>query len=132
MKFLIPFSIGLFFAITTILIHSLLTWHQQLELMSSLMVLIGSVYFGFALKTHNKTASWIETMVAISFVIMGISGLWVSPWILAAALLLHGFWDLIHHNPSKLLASIPKWYVPFCATYDWIMGGYLIYIFLKQ
>ena len=61
---------------------------------------------------------------------MAAAGLWISPWILIVGLFLHGFWDIAHHNQTFKLVKIPKWYIPFCATYDWTIAAYLIYLLI--
>jgi hypothetical protein len=63
---------------------------------------------------------------------MGIFGLWFSPWILIFGLFFHGLWDIAHHNSSFKLVVVPQWYIPFCATYDWVIALYLVYINYQQ
>ena len=125
-----PILIGFALGITTIFLHLLLSEEQGVELTSFLLVLIGSIYYGFALLSHNKNAMIIEVSVASLFVLMGVFGLWISPWILIVGLFLHGLWDIAHHNQNLKLVDIPKWYVPFCATYDWIIAIYLTFLTL--
>lgn len=122
--------VGLGLGIATIILHSTLTETRGLELTSSLLVLIGSVYYGFALLSKHKKAMVIEIIVASVFVIIGMLGLWISPWFVITGLFLHGLWDIAHHNPSNELVQIPQWYVPFCATYDWTIAIYMIFIYL--
>jgi uncharacterized protein DUF6010 len=124
-------AIGLVLGAITIFIHLLLSKQQGLEFSSMLLVLIGSIYYGFALLSHNRNAAIVEITVASAFVTMGILGLWVSPWVLIIGLFLHGIWDIAHHNKSSNLVEIPKWYIPFCATYDWIIAIYLVFLTLK-
>ena len=122
-------SIGLGLAILTIVVHSFLSAEHGLELGSFLLVLIGSVYFGFAVLSHSHKVMTLETTVASLFVLQGVFGLWVSPWFLIVGLFLHGVWDLLHHNSNgKVFAQIPQWYMPFCAAYDWSMAGYFLYL----
>jgi len=121
--------IGFILAVTTIVVHQSLDGTKGLELTSFLMIMIGAVYFGFALMSHHKQAAAIEIVVAILFVLIGIFGLWFSPWLLVAGLFLHGVWDLVHHN-NTYLVEIPKWYIPFCATYDMTMALYIGYTLL--
>lgn len=130
-KTLINILIGLGLGIVTIILHLILTETRRLELTSFLLVLIGSVYYGFALLSKHKRAMIIEIVVASVFVAMGIFGLWFSPWILIIGLFLHGLWDIAHHNSSIKLVEIPQWYVPFCATYDWVIAIYLTLVYLK-
>jgi len=123
--------IGLGLGICTITLHLLLNEKRGAELSSFLLVLIGSVYYGFALLGHNRNAVVIEAVVATLFVLMAIFGLWISPWILIAGLFLHGLWDIAHHNKTFKLVKIPEWYIPFCAIYDWTIALYLTFLILN-
>jgi hypothetical protein len=121
--------IGIALAAFTIGIHLWLSPQQQLELSSILLVIIGSIYFGFALLGHHLKAQIIKILVASAFVTMGVFGLWFSPLFLIIGLYLHGVWDLLHHNQKLPLVQIPQWYIPFCASYDWIMATYLLWLY---
>lgn len=132
MKTLLNIFIGLGLGLLTIIIHEELNELKRLELTSFLLVLIGSVYYGFALLSKHKKTMVIEIIVATMFVVMGVFGLWFSPWILVIGLFLHGIWDISHHNSSFKLVKIPQWYIPFCATYDWVIGVYLTILYLTK
>ena len=119
--------IGVILGMATVLLHSLLDDSQGQDLTSVLLVLIGSIYYGFALLQSSIKATIIELVVASLFVVLGFFGLWYSSWIVIVGLMLHGFWDVAHHNSKLGLAEIPSWYIPFCATYDWFIAIYLTY-----
>jgi chromate transport protein ChrA len=123
--------VGVILAAITIVIHTYLTEEKAHEFSSILLIIIGSIYFGFALVSNHKRAKIIEITVAVIFVIIGFVGLWISPWFIVVAMFLHGLWDILHHNKNLPLAKIPSWYIPFCASYDWIMAVYLTIIMLK-
>ena len=118
---------GIILGIGTVLLHTLLDDSQGQDLTSILLVLIGSIYCGFALLQTSIKATIIELVVASIFIVLGFLGLWFSTWIIVVGLFLHGFWDLAHHNAKLGLAQIPLWYIPFCATYDWFLAIYLTY-----
>jgi hypothetical protein len=65
--------------------------------------------------------------VALGFFAAAMVGLWLTPWIVPAALLAHGFWDYAHHQKSRL-APIPSWYPPLCAALDWVAAVALVVI----
>ena len=130
-KTIINILIGLGLGVITIMLHLMLSETRGLELTSFLLVLIGSVYYGFALLSKHKRAIIIEIVVASVFVMMGIFGLWFSHWILIIGLFLHGLWDILHHNSSIKLVRIPQWYIPFCATYDFTIALYLTVLYLN-
>ena len=64
MKTLLNIFIGLVLWLLTIIIHEELNELKRLELTSFLLVLIGSVYYGFALLTKHKKTMIIEIIVA--------------------------------------------------------------------
>ena len=86
-----------------IFLHWLLGKTKGVELTSHLLVLIGAIYFGFALLSHNKKATVSEVIVVSLFVMMAVLGLWILPWVLIAEFFLHGFWDIAHHNQITYL-----------------------------
>lgn len=122
--------IGAVLSVVTICLHSFLSKDKAHEFSSILLIIIGAIYIGFALMSNHKKAQLIEIIVASIFVILGFIGMWGSPWLIVISLFLHGLWDILHHNENLTLAKIPSWYIPFCATYDWIMCIYLAIILL--
>jgi hypothetical protein len=130
-KTIVNILIGLGLGALTIILHLSLSKSKGLELTSFLLVVIASIYYGFAFLSTHKGARIIEIIVASAFVMMAIFGLWISPWILIAGLFLHGLWDIAHHTKMFRLAKIPEWYVPFCAAYDWVIAVYLTFIHLN-
>jgi chromate transport protein ChrA len=130
-----PTKIGLLWGIglmvLTVILVQFLTYHQVIELFAMAMVLIGSVYLGFGFKEKRIRFRNIEIASAVFFVIFALFGLWMSPWFIVAGLLLHGFWDLLHHQESNM-TKIPEWYIPLCIIYDWAAAGYLTYFIITN
>ncbi|MTI22977.1 hypothetical protein E1176_18245 [Fulvivirga sp. RKSG066] len=122
---------GLMLTVITITLSYFLPYEMVIELFAFAMVLIGSVYFGFAFKEDSRKIKIIELVSASGFVLTGILGLWINPWLIVAGLFMHGIWDLLHHN-GKYLTKIPAWYIPLCVIYDWMAGGYLTYFLLSN
>lgn len=98
--------------------------HQQVvELFAVVLTIIGSVYIGFALKDLDWKHQVTEISAAGIFILAAVFGLWWDPWLIAASLIIHGFWDLLHHR-TQYTTDVPNGYIPFCAIYDWAAGGY--------
>jgi len=57
-------------------------------------------------------------------VLFALLGLWLDWWFLAAGLTLHGGWDLLHQG-ERGSGVIPRWYVPFCAVYDFTVAIFI-------
>ena len=89
-----------------------------------LLTLIAAVYVGFALQGASGVG--LELAAAAGFVVLALSGLWLSPWFIVVGLALHGVWDLLHHGNVKVVKTrIPQGYVPFCVSYNWLLALFL-------
>lgn len=66
----------------------------------------------------------VETAVLAVFVVLAVVGFKANLWLVVAALLGHGVFDLVHpqlvENPGA-----PDWWPMFCLAYDIAAGGYL-------
>lgn len=97
---------------------------QQLQLWAITMTVILSIYIGFALKDDDKKLLLLQIAVAAFFLSLTLAGLWWSPWYLVAALILHGFWDLLH-DYKIIKTKVMPWYPDFCIVVDWVLGIFL-------
>jgi hypothetical protein len=57
-----------------------------------LLAFIGAFYVGFGLQTGTRAQIITEWTVALGFFGAAMVGLWVTPWIVPAAYVVHGFW----------------------------------------
>jgi hypothetical protein len=63
------------------------------------------------------------------FLLAAMLGAAVWPGIITLAYVSHAAWDFAHHNRMRLpLVRIPRWYVPWCAIIDIIIGAGLIVV----
>jgi len=122
-----PAVIGALLAVATLPLHLLLSKMQSEQFAAVLLAVIGAIYVGFGLQTGNRMQIVTEVMGALGFFSAALAGLWVTPWIIPVAYVIHGIWDSAHHKGSRL-AAIPLWYPPFCAVYDWVAAGGLVVI----
>ncbi len=114
-------------AVATIPLNLLLSKAQSEQFAAVLLAFIGAIYVGFGLQTGTRPQIITEWTVALGFFGAAMVGLWVTPWIVPAAYVVHGFWDYAHHQNSRL-APIPSWYPPFCAVLDWVAAAILYII----
>jgi hypothetical protein len=47
----------------------------------------------------------------------------------ACGILLHGLWDIVHHNGLPVQTDIPGYYPTFCFTVDIIDGIFFLFLF---
>lgn len=117
--------VGLVAAIATVAIASLLPKPMALELLSIVLGGIAFVYFGFVLMDGRKQEMLIEFGNIGLTIALALLGLWVAPYWLAAGYLAHGLWDAVHHS-GGVQTKIPRWYIPFCLLFDWLVAGFII------
>ncbi len=119
---------GIGLALVTCLFLALLPVEWARGATSNLLTLIAAIYVGFALASKGQLGIVKQVTGCAFFVIFALLGLWASWWFLVTGLALHGFWDLLHHD-EKGQGVVPRWYVSFCAVYDWIVALFIALFF---
>ena len=120
---------GLLLALATMLFALVLSEAQASEFHAVLLTLIAGVYIGFALQGGRPHEVRLEVTVAVAFVVLALTGLWLSPWFIVLGLTLHGLWDFLHHG--VIHTPVPRWYIPLCMVYDVSVAGFLsLYLIL--
>jgi hypothetical protein len=82
------------------------------------LVLIASVYIGFAVADGRWFVIAVETNVAAIFVIIAAAAITQSRWLLVVGIAGHGLKDLWQHR-SHFVANT-RWWPPFCLVVDWV------------
>ena len=80
------------------------------------IVVIASVYIGFAVADGRPKVLAVESGVATMFVVVAAAAVTGSPWLLVAGLLGHGAKDLWQHR-THFVANT-RWWPPFCLVVD--------------
>ena len=90
----------------------------------TVLVVIASYYDLFAIMAGSTQALGLETVGLFALLIAAVVGFRSSLWIVVAALVAHGVFDLIH---AGIIANpgVPAWWPMFCLTYDVMAAGYL-------
>ena len=118
--------IGVGLAVAIIIFTQFLTSEQTLEFFAIVLAIIVAIYVGFALSDGRLREIVIEVVVAISFGICALIGLWLFPIALPRGYFAHGFWDLVHHQQG-IKTKITNLYILFCVAVDWLVGAYIIF-----
>jgi hypothetical protein len=85
------------------------------------LVLIASVYIGFAVADGRPVVIALESSVAGIFVIVAAAAVTGSPWLLVLGLTGHGLKDLWQHR--RRFVANTRWWPPFCLVVDWVAAG---------
>jgi hypothetical protein len=82
------------------------------------IVVIASVYIGFAVADGRRTVLAVESTVTGVFVIIAAVAVTGSPWLLVVGLAGHGVKDLWQHR--RQFVANTRWWPPFCLVVDWV------------
>ena len=97
----------------------------------TILIVVASYYVLFAVIGASARAIVVESVVASAFLLIGVFGSKTAPWIVAAAMVGHGAFDLVHdffiQNPG-----VPGWWPGFCFAFDAIFGLWLAAIALRR
>jgi hypothetical protein len=85
------------------------------------LVLIASVYIGFAVADGRSVVIAVEITVASMFVIVAAAAVTATPWLLVLGLTAHGLKDLWQHR--RQFVANTRWWPPFCLVVDWVAAG---------
>ena len=122
-------TIGAVLALATLPLHVIVTHSTSVVLAALAVAAVGAVYIGFALRDGRVRNMGIEFVVGMLFLVAGAIGLLVTPWAIPAAFVAHGLWDAAHHRLVD--TQMPRWYIPFCAVYDFVFAAGLTLIWLR-
>src|SRR5437763_4070005 len=85
------------------------------------LVLIASVYIGFAVADGRPAVIAVESSVVGIFVVVAAAAVTGSPWLLVLGLAGHGLKDLWQHR--RHFVANTRWWPPFCLVVDWTVAA---------
>jgi hypothetical protein len=94
-------------------------------------IVIASLYSLFAVMGGSTRALVIESTAGVGFIALAVFGFRTSLWVVAAALGLHGVFDLVHGS-FVFSPGVPRWWPAFCLTYDVAAAGYLAWLIISR
>lgn len=80
------------------------------------LIVIASIYIGFAVADGRPKVILVECVVAAVFVAVAAIASTGLPWLVVAGLLAHGLKDLWQHRTQFVRHT--RWWPPFCAVID--------------
>jgi hypothetical protein len=85
------------------------------------LVLIASVYIGFAVADGRPKVIVAESVVASVFVVVAAVAVTGSVWLIVVGLGGHGIKDLWQHR--RRFVANTRWWPPFCLVVDWVAAA---------
>ena len=99
---------------------------------STILCSIAFIYVGYALKENPVSTIILEVTVALIFYFIAVTGYVKNLNLIAYGIILHGVWDIMHHNGVLIATNIPVYWPTFCSIIDLIWGIYFLIIFKQQ
>lgn len=124
-----PLLTALVLAVASCGAHAMLRPEQGRAFAGVLVGALGGVYLGGALRGKSGAEVIVSVVAAVICVVLGAWGLLGPGWIIPAAFIAHGTWDWMHHALER--RTVGRWWPPFCALYDFIVGVYLFVDFAR-
>ena len=88
------------------------------------LIVIASIYIGFAVSDGRPKIIAVESGVAFTFVAIGAAAVTGTPWLLVAGLVGHGLKDLWQHRTQFVRNT--RWWPPFCMVVDFTVAAILV------
>jgi hypothetical protein len=92
------------------------------------LVIVASVYIGFAVADGRPAVVAVEVGVATSFIIVAAIAVTSSPWLVVIGLTGHGIKDLWQHR-TRFVANT-RWWPPFCLIVDFVAASVITVLLL--
>ena len=100
-------------------------WLEPATVYALGLVVIASVYIGFAVADGRPIVLTVEIGIAALFVIIAAAAVTGPEWLLVVGLAGHGLKDLWQHR-SRFVANT-RWWPPFCAAVDFVAAAIIAF-----
>lgn len=117
-------------AIAIIIISRLVSPYFSTKLFAATnLVAIAFIYVGFSLKDNPTNVIILESALALFFYFLALIGYTRNNSLIAYGIILHGVWDIFHHQGFFIKTNMPGYWPLFCLIVDIIDGLYFLYFF---
>lgn len=122
-----PFLVGIVLALSIGFSMSFFGLDRDRAFYPTVMIVIALYYALFAVMGGSTGVLALEAVPIAVFVVVSIAGFKYSLWLVVAALVGHGVFDVLHDH-LILNAGVPTWWASFCLAYDVVAGLYLAWL----
>ena len=124
---------GIATALIVIILTPLISKHISARLIAAtILCSIAFIYVGFSLKNNTVSSVVLEVLVAVGFYFIAIIGYSKNNYLIAFGIVLHGIWDICHHNALFVGTDIPGYWPLYCLVTDIICAIYFFLVFKRQ
>jgi len=124
---------GIVVAVAIIALSRMLSKYFTAKLMATtILVAIAFIYVGFSLKDNPVSFIVVEVSFALFLYFLAMIGYTRNGVAVAYGIILHGVWDICHHNGVLIGTHVADYWPSFCLVVDIIDGLYFLIIFKSQ
>lgn len=117
--------IGLVLSLSVIIFAKFSGFDRDKSFYPTILIVIAAYYVLFAIISGHSVLR--ELLIASVFLVIAVFGAHKSLAIVGAGIAAHGGYDIFHVIYfSKHVA--PTWWAPFCASVDFVLGFWVIYL----
>ena len=125
------YLIGVILTLAVAAFATVVGFDRERAFYATVLIVISSYYALFAVMGASTRTLIIESIVAGVFVLFAVLGFKRNYWLVVAALLGHGVFDLVRHflidNPG-----VPHWWPGFCLASDVVFGAWVAVLIIRQ
>jgi hypothetical protein len=122
-----PLLVGMILALSIGLSMSFVGLDRDRAFYPTVTIVIALYYALFAVMGGSVEVLALEAVAIAVFVAASIAGFKNSLWLVVAALVIHGVFDVAHDQLISN-AGVPTWWPNFCLGYDLVAGLYLAWL----
>jgi hypothetical protein len=103
-------------------------WLEADVIWAMSLVIIASIYIGFAVADGRPYVIAVEVCVAAVFIVLAAAAIDASPWLVVIGLVGHGFKDLWQHRTHFVVNT--RWWPSFCLVVDFVAASVIAVLLL--
>ena len=118
------YAVGILVGLATILLGRVVGYDRDRTFYSAIVIVTASYYCLFAVMGGDRQALVAESIAMAVFLAAAIIGFTRNAWLLVAAMLGHGAFDLVH---ERLIADrgVPDYWPAFCLAFDVVVAIFI-------
>ena len=125
------YLIGVILGLSVASFATVIGFDRERSFYATVAIVNASYYSLFAVMGGSGRAIGIESVVCLGFVVIAAIGFKRNLWLVCAAVVGHGVFDMVHHlfieNPG-----LPSWWPGFCLAIDVTAGGWFAGVLLVR
>jgi len=117
------YLIGMILGLSVASFATVIGFDRERSFYATVAIVNASYYALFAVMGGSVWTIGIESVVGLGFLIVAAIGFKRSPWLVCAAVVGHGVFDLVHHLFIEN-QGMPSWWPAFCCAFDVTAGAW--------